>query len=110
MNKIRFMLKNWRTGIHLLFMRCFFLHRLPKIKFMLKNWKTGIHLLFRTKRFGVNNRWWVDFDSPFGWPWYKKLTLIFAFPIINNYIGMWFRAVACHFMTDEEKRAFGWLK
>jgi hypothetical protein len=70
----------------------------------------GAHLLFRTKRFGVNNKWWVDFDSPFGWTWYKKLTLIFIFPIINNYIGMWFRAVACHFMTDKEKRLMGWLK
>lgn len=89
-----------------------FLFKISKptnIGFLIKNWKMGVHLLFRTKRLCVNNRWWSDFDSPFGWPWWKKLTLITIFPLLNNYICMWFRAKACHFMTDEEKKNMGWL-
>jgi len=82
-----------------------------RLKFLYKNWKMGTHLLFRTKRFGVNNRWWSDFDSPFGWSNWKKITLILILPIIHNYQGMKFRAChPVHFMSDEEKKLMGWLK
>ena len=36
------------------------------IKYYKKNWKMFLHLLLRTKRFGVNNKWWNDYDSIFG--------------------------------------------
>lgn len=76
-----------------------------RIKFFLKNWKLGIHLIFRTKRFGVNNKWWSSFDSIFGWSNKKKLKAIFTIrPLIDNYKGMKFRARDCHFMTDESYR------
>lgn len=66
---------------------------MTKLEHFKKNWKLTIHLLFRTKHFGANNQWWLDFDSYFGWPWYKILIgIITVKPIINNYKGMKFRA------------------
>jgi len=32
---------------------------------VLKDWRLVLHLLFGTKRFGVNNRWTVGFESIF---------------------------------------------
>ncbi len=80
-----------------------------RLKYFLKHWKLGIHLLFRTKRFGVNNKRCSDFDSIFGYPtktiWKHILTIK---PIIKNYKLMRFRAKACYFLDDEEyKLAFG---
>ncbi len=73
------------------------------LRFYSKNWKLGTHLLFRTKRFGVNNKWWSEFDSIFGWPLYKKIYAIITIkPLIDNFKGMWFRSTACYFMTDKE--------
>ncbi|KKN07043.1 hypothetical protein LCGC14_1071220 [marine sediment metagenome] len=82
---------------------------IKRIKFFLKNWKLGIHLLFRTKRFGVNNRRWSNFDSIFGWSHIKKVkSILIIMPIICNYKCMKFRAGACHFMTDESyEKCFG---
>lgn len=82
---------------------------LNRIKYFIENWKTGIHLLFRTKRFGVNNKWWVEYDSTFGWSHRKKFwSIIKIKPIIYNWKAMRFRAGACHFMSDESyKLAFG---
>lgn len=37
-----------------------------RLKYILKHWKLGVHFLFRTYRFGVNNEWWSDFNSLFG--------------------------------------------
>lgn len=71
-----------------------------KIKWIKENWKMSIHLLLGTKRFGVNNKWWSDFDSLFGIPWYKRTPR----RIITNYKLARFRAIACHFITDETKR------
>ena len=45
-------------------------------QYFINNWKLGIHLLFRTYRFGVNNEWWVLFDSIFGLPIYQRWHLI----------------------------------
>lgn len=80
-----------------------------RIKYLLEHWKIGVHLLFRTKRFGVNNKWWSNFDSLFGWSNRKKLQAILSIkPIIDNYKGMKFRAGALHFTSDGEyKLAFG---
>ena len=66
----------------------------PRIKYLKDNWKLIIHLLFSTKRFGVNNNWWSEFDSIFGAPWYK----ITPKKIIQNYRGMRFRVLACYFV------------
>jgi len=70
-----------------------------KLKYFRENWKLMFHLLFSTYHFGVNNKWWSDFDSIFGVPWYKRTPK----KIIENYRGMRFRAVACHFISDEIK-------
>lgn len=80
-----------------------------RLEFFLKHWKIGIHLLIRTKRFGVNNKWWSNFDSMFGWSNKKKIWAILTiYLIIDNYKGMKFRAKACHFITDEKyKLTFG---
>jgi len=76
---------------------------IKRINFLYKNWKLGIHLLFRTKRFGVNNKWWWHEDGIFGWSnWKIFYSIIKIKPIINNYKMMKFRAGACHFMHDEE--------
>jgi len=51
------------------------------------NWKLGIHLLFRTKRFGVNNRWWNEFDSMFGLSFGRKILRIICIkPLLNEWI------------------------
>ena len=73
---------------------------------ILDNWKLGIHILFRTKRFGVNNEWWSQHDSIFGWPLWKIIVSIFLIkPIISNYKLMKIRA-KCGFMTSEEYMKF----
>ncbi len=62
----------------------------------------GVHLIFRTKRFGVNNKLWVKWDSMFGWSHKKRIISILKIkPIIENYKMMKFRAGACHFLSDE---------
>lgn len=82
---------------------------LRKIKYFVRHWKLGIHLLLRTKRFGVNNEWWSHFDSPFGHSFGKILWNVISIRgLMDNYRCMKFRAVACHFMSDEEKEIMGW--
>jgi len=76
-----------------------------------KNWKMFVHLLFRTKRFGVNNKWWNDYDSIFGLPTLKIIMRIITIkPIIVEMTKIKFRIVACHFITDDEKNIIGWTK
>lgn len=66
-------------------------------------WKIGIHLLFRTKRFGVNNQWWSNFDSIFGWGNIRKAwAIIRIYPIVRNYSHMKYRAGACCFLTEKK--------
>ena len=81
------------------------------IKYYKKNWKIFLHLLLRTKKFGVNNKWCNEYDSIFGLPIeiiiFRILTIK---PLINEWNKIKFRAVACHFMTDEEKETIGWTK
>jgi len=80
-----------------------------KIRYLLKNWKIGIHLLFRTKRFGVNNDWWVSFDSIFGVPTRKIIyDIIRIRPIIFNYKCLKYRAGQLGFMEPKNyKLIFG---
>lgn len=80
------------------------------IAYYRKNWKLFFHLLLRTKRFGVNNQWWNKYDSIFGLPTYKIILRIITIrPLIIEWSKIKFRAVACHFITDEEKEKIGWL-
>ena len=84
---------------------------MTKIEFYKKNWKLGIHLVFKTKRFGVNNWWWSDFDSMFSWTVWERIHAVITIrPFLRNLKLVWFRAVACHFMTDEEKKIVGWYR
>lgn len=71
---------------------------------MVKDWKLGIHLIFRTKRFGVNNKWWSNFDSIFGASFIQRLRIVY------NWKSMKFRAGKLHFLSDESyKLLFGYL-
>ena len=80
-----------------------------RVKYFIENWKIGIHLLLRTKRFGVNNQWWSDWDSLWGNSFGKILwDIVSVKGILRNYRGMKFRAEHCHFMSDEEKVMIGW--
>lgn len=74
-----------------------------RIRYFSENWKLIFHLLFSTYRFGVNNRWWSDFDSMFGVPWYKRT----PWKMLENFRGMRFRATACKFVSKETV-AFLW--
>ena len=75
---------------------------LQRLRYFKDNWKLGIHLIFRTKRFGVNNKWWSDFDSLFGSSFWQRLR------IIDNWRKMKFRAGKLHFLSDETyKLVFG---
>jgi len=82
---------------------------MTRIKYILGNWKLVVHLLFRTKRFGVNNQWWSDFDGHFGLPLHKViLRTIMVYPIIYEYYCLKFRAVHNHFLSSNEKNKLGW--
>jgi hypothetical protein len=79
------------------------------IKFFIENWKQGVHLIFRTKKFGVNNKWWSDFDSIFGLPTSKIIISILTVkPIYDNYRMMKFRAAGCHALSEETNKKLGW--
>ena len=81
------------------------------LKYYYKNWKLFVHLLFRTKRFGVNNQWWNNYDSIFGLSTCKIIfRIILIKPLIVELTKIKFRVVACHFMTDEEKEIIGWTQ
>jgi len=84
---------------------------IQSLRYYSKNWKLFIHLLLRSKRFGVNNKWWNEFDSLFGLPtWKIMIRIITIRPLITEWTKIKFRVVACHFMTDEEKKIIGWTK
>lgn len=80
-----------------------------QIDFALRNWKIGVHLALRTKRFGVNNRWWHPADSCMGVSTPQIIwDVIRIYPIFRNIQLMEFRARELHFMGDEEyELAFG---
>ena len=76
---------------------------MTKLKYILNNWKLGVHLVFKTRRFGVNNQWWSKFDSVLGvtkkqWLW----DIVRIWPIVRNYKLMKFRAIHLGFITPEE--------
>ncbi len=69
------------------------------------HWKLGFHLLFRTKRFGVDNRWWSSFDSMFGYPlWKIALRVILVYPLFREYWSIKARTVGAHLLTPEIRR------
>lgn len=77
--------------------------------YMKENWKISIHLFFRTKRFGVNNKWWCDFDSRFGISIWKRLWWsITIVPLKTNLFWIIFRSRACWFLTTEQNKLLGW--
>lgn len=67
------------------------------VKEVFNNWKLGIHLLFRTYRFGVNNKWWNNYDSMFGLPWYQRINPL---QLYKNYLGIKFRIIGCYFVSN----------
>lgn len=74
-----------------------------RLRFFAQHWKLGVHLLFRTRRFGVNDRAWVSFDSMFGVSKRRILCDVLRVkPIIDNWKRMKFRAKAAYFVSDEE--------
>ena len=83
---------------------------MKRLKFYAKHWKLGLHLILRTKHFGVNNQWWVDFQSVFGVAtWRIWWDVIRIYPLFRNYRLMKFRAMVLHFMSDEECEIAGYL-
>ena len=81
------------------------------LKYYRENWKMFTHLLLRTKRFGVNNKQWSDFDSIFGLPTYKIIWRVIKIePLLIEWQKIKFRVVACHFLPDKEKEIIGWNK
>jgi len=81
------------------------------LKYCIDNWKQGIHLLFRTKRFGVNNGWWSEFNSLFGWSIPRIIiSIILVYPIIENYQQVKFRAAGCHIVSEDTARRLGWYR
>lgn len=70
---------------------------IKRLKYMWKHWKLGAHLVFRTNRFGVNNKWWSQFDSLFGaTTWRGHLS------VRHNWKLMKHRAKVCYFVGAEE--------
>ena len=61
-----------------------------KISYLRHHWKLGVHLIFKTKRFGVNNKWWVPFDSLWGTggPLEIILKTLLIVPLIKNYLAL----------------------
>jgi hypothetical protein len=82
-----------------------------KFLFYKENWKLGFHLLFRTKRFGVNNKWFYGDRgtcSYFGWSHWKRFFAILRVkPIIQNYWGMVFRMSIGFIPGDQFEKFYG---
>ena len=66
------------------------------------HWKLIIHLLWHTKRFGVNNKSFSDFDSILST---HNRGMRYT---LQNYRAAKFRATACGFLTRDECKALGW--
>jgi hypothetical protein len=74
------------------------------ITYYSQNWKLFLHLLLRTKRFGVNNKWWNDFDSIFGLPFWKIIWRVITIrPLFSEWYKIKFRITECYFISDNEK-------
>lgn len=60
-----------------------------KVSYILSYWKLGVHHLFKTRRFGVDNKWWSPFDSKWGLslvPFILQFVLLY--PFFYNYRAM----------------------
>ena len=75
-----------------------------RTRFVLSHWKLGFHLLLRTKRFGVDNRWWSSFDSMFGYPlWKVILRVVLIYPLYREYWFIKARTLGAHLLTTETR-------
>jgi len=77
-----------------------------KLRYIKNHWKLGFHLIFHTRHFGVNNRWW-DLPWPgstiFGWPWWKRLTLLWPPNLIRSVkLVKWRMAPGIAFVPEAE--------
>jgi len=73
-----------------------------RVRYMLANWKIGVHLVFCTKRFGTNNQWWCEYDSMFGKSILSRLIMLLKVrPLIEQWKHVRFRAGACHALDDK---------
>ncbi len=69
---------------------------------MMGHWKIGFHLILRTKRFGVDNHWWSQFDSMFGYPLWKIVwRVLLIYPLIREYWRIKARTIGVHLLTSE---------
>lgn len=77
-----------------------------RFKYLKDNWKLIIHLLFRTYRFGVDNKWWNEFDSIFGLPYRKRWNVIERYKEMRfrAFIGFVPKDVACKLFPTHAKR------
>lgn len=72
---------------------------------MFEHWKIGFHLILRTKRFGVDNRWWSNFDSMWGYPlWKIALRVVLIYPLIREYRRIKARTIGVHLLSGETCR------
>ena len=73
-----------------------------KKRWILNHWKIGLHLILRTKRFGVDNRWWSQFDSMWGYPlWKIILRVAMIYPLIQEYRRIKARTIGVHLLSGE---------
>lgn len=82
---------------------------MDKIIFVIQNWKLFIHLLFRTYHFGVNNEWHSDISSIFGLPLKERFKYN---QIKTNIIMMKIRGFDLYFLAPPERKIIkkGWFK
>ena len=76
---------------------------MKRLRYLLEHWKIGLHLVLKTRRFGVNNRWWSRFDSAMGISVGQMLwNIIRIHPLVDNYKLMKIRAIQLGFLSREE--------
>lgn len=76
--------------------------RVDRTRWVLSHWKIGVHLILRTKRFGVDNRWWSQFDSMFGYPLWRVVgRVILIYPLIREYRRVKARTIGAHLLPGD---------
>lgn len=76
-----------------------------KIKYLIKHLLIIIHLLFKTKKFGINNKFYnAQSSSIFGVNlWKKFINILLVYPIYINYKHMkWRMGANVGFVTKKE--------
>lgn len=70
-----------------------------------------ISFVLRTKRFGVNNRWWCDFDSMFGVSLHQMVwDAVCIYPLLRNYHWMKLRSQMAYTLHSDIMISLGWGK